>query len=181
MLAVSSEGASTLGAHLAEMDRLLRDIQTELLPEREPAPVLADDAPDPDDAPPPVATAPDPGDAPPPATAVAAPPPAADPQIQSLTELSARLLASIRELLAGYEGVLVGGSRPVRRLAPSRARIRPDAGGVTLSAAPFASLEALHEFEQAVSRLPGVREVAVRGYEGTDRAIIEVRLDRPTP
>ncbi len=89
----------------------------------------------------------------------------------------------MRELLAGYEGVLVGGSSrpPVRGSAPSRARTRPDDAGVTLSAAPFASLEALHEFEQAVSRLPGVREVAVRGYEGTDRAIIEVRLDRPTP
>jgi hypothetical protein len=156
---VSSEGASTLGAHLAEMDRLLRDIQTELLPEREPAPVLADDAPAPDGVPPHTAT------------------------VQALTELSARLLASMRELLAGYEGVLVGGSSrpPVRRSAPSRARTRPDDAGVTLSAAPFASLEALHAFEQAVSRLPGVREVAVRGYEGADRAIIEVRLDRPTP
>lgn len=152
------------------MDRLLRDIQTELLPEREPAPVLADDAPAPGDVPPPAATAPPRGDAPPAAATV-----------QSLTELSARLLASMRELLAGYEGVLLGGSRPVRRSAPSRARTRPDDAGVTLSAAPFASLEALHEFEQAVSRLPGVREVVVRGYEGADRAIIEVRLDRPTP
>jgi hypothetical protein len=154
------------------MDRLLRDIQTELLPGREPAPVLADNAPARGDVPPPAATAPASGDAPPPAATV-----------QSLTELSARLLASMRELLAGYEGVLVGSSaRPgVRRSAPSHARARPDDAGVTLSAAPFASLEALHEFEQAVSRLPGVREVAVRGYEGTDRAIIEVRLDRPTP
>jgi hypothetical protein len=49
---------------------------------------------------------------------------------------------------------------------------------VTLSAGPFASLEALHEFERAVSRIPDVRDVAVRGYEGTDRAIIEVRLHR---
>ena len=156
------------------MDRLLRDIQTELLPEREPAPVLADGR-DPARRRPfrrPVATAPASGAAPPPAATV-----------QALTELSARLLASMRELLAGYEGVLVGGSArpPVRRSAPSRARTRPDDAGVTLSAGPFASLEALHEFEQAVSRLPGVREVAVRGYEGTDRAIIDVRLDRPTP
>jgi hypothetical protein len=52
---------------------------------------------------------------------------------------------------------------------------------VTLAAGPFATLEALREFEQAVSRLPGVREVAIRGYEGTDRAIIEVRLDQPNP
>jgi hypothetical protein len=40
------------------------------------------------------------------------------------------------------------------------------------------SVDALRAFERAVSRLPGVREVAVRGYEGADRAIIEVRLDR---
>ena len=47
---------------------------------------------------------------------------------------------------------------------------------MTLSAGPFANIEALHEFEEALSRMPGVRDVAVRGYEGTDRAIIDVRL-----
>ncbi len=191
-----SEGASALGAHLAEMDRLLRDIQAELVPDREPAPVvvadppdpggsspLADDQPAPGDVPSFAGGGPDPAAAPPSATTGTAPPLHAEPQIQSLTQLSARLLASMSELLAGYEAVLVGGSPrpPVRQSAPSRARPRPDDADVTLSAAPFAGLEALHEFERAVSRLPGVREVAVRGYEGTDRAIIEVRLDRPTP
>ncbi len=52
---------------------------------------------------------------------------------------------------------------------------------MTLSAGPFASIEALHEFEAALSHLRGVREVVVRGYEGTDRAIIDVQLDGPNP
>jgi hypothetical protein len=173
------------------MDRLLRDIQAELLPEREPAPVLGEaDADAPvlaeADAEAPVAVtagapAADPlPDAPPLATSISdPPPPPSDPQIQALTELSARLLASMRELLAGYERVLVRSSsrRPAPRPAPSRPRPGPEDPNVTVAAGPFQSLEALREFEQAVSHLPGVREVAVQGYEGTDRAIIEVRLD----
>jgi len=122
------------------MDRLLRDIQAELVPGREPAPALVAEL------------------AAPASPATPAPPPAAhDQQTQAITELSARLLASVRELLAGYERMLVG------RTAP-------------LSAAPFPSIDAVREFEAAVARLPGVREVAVQGYDGTDRAIIEVRL-----
>jgi hypothetical protein len=117
------------------MDRLLRDIQAELVPGREPAPALV--------VAPPAPVSP----------AAPAPPPVAhDQQTEVITELSARLLASMRELLAGYERMLVG------------------------RAVPFPGIEALDEFEAAVARLPGVREVAVQGYEGTDRAIIEVRL-----
>jgi len=71
----------------------------------------------------------------------------------------------MRELLTGYE----------RALAP-RAHPRPESPRVTLNAGPFASIEALREFEAALSHLRGVREVTVRGYEGTDRAIIDVRL-----
>jgi hypothetical protein len=76
-------------------------------------------------------------------------------------------LASTRELLAGYERVLA---------PPSRRRPEPVAPAVTLSAEPFADIEALHEFEEALSRMPRVRDVAVRGDEGADRAIIDVRL-----
>ncbi|HKO29047.1 MAG TPA: hypothetical protein VJU80_16435 [Solirubrobacteraceae bacterium] len=171
---MSSEGASALGAHLAEMDKLLRDIQVELAPEREPAPPLAPPA-EPD---PPRAATREPE--PPPTATFTAPPTADAPQLQVLSELSARLLASIRELLAGYERVLVPAASPPRS-ARRAARNRSDSPDVTLAAGPFASVEALREFEQAVSRLPGVRDVAIRGYEGTDRAIIEVRLDQPNP
>ncbi|MBV9804243.1 MAG: hypothetical protein JO130_13670, partial [Solirubrobacterales bacterium] len=175
----------------------LRDIQVELAPDREPAPVL-DDEPQPAA---PRAEAPDPGTAPrvaapaasepqvpptpqtPPTPHVPQTPPIPHvpqtPQAQAVSELSARLLASTRELLAGYEQVLVGAtaSEPTRRAV----RRAPDSRDVTLSAAPFVNLQALHAFEQAVSGLPGVRDVVIRGYEGTDRAIIEVRLDGRSP
>jgi hypothetical protein len=158
------------------MDRLLRDIQVELAPEREPVPLLGDEP-----EPPPAAPPADP----PPAAPRADPAPSSlpaghEPQIQALSELSARLLASIRELLAGYERVLVPAASPPRS-ARRAARHRTDSADVTLAAGPFASLQALREFEQAVARLPGVRDVAIRGYEGTDRAVIEVRLDQRSP
>jgi hypothetical protein len=171
------------------MDKPLRDIQVELLPGREPAPPLA--APGSPLAEPELAlaavAASEPAPAAPAAVAASeptpaaptAPPPPPDPQIQALSELAAGLLASMRELLAGYERVLVRPSSP----PPARRTTRrpADSPDVTLSAGPFPSLDALREFEQAVSSLPGVREVAVRGYEGTDRAIIEVRLHRDGP
>ena len=148
-------------AHLAEIDGLLREIQVELSPDREPAPALEPRLkPDPE----PAAVTP-PNDA---------PAPTPDPHIQTHVELSARLLASMRELLAGYERVLVG--RAAQPAARGPARRRPDRPDVTLSAAPFPSLEALREFERAVADLPAVREVAVQGYEGNDHAIIKVRL-----
>lgn len=162
-----------MGARLVEMDRLLRDIQVELAPEREPAPALEEPAPPVLDDPAPPA---------PPATE-AAPPAPPVPQLEALGELSARLVASTRELLAGYERVLVPAASPppARQSVQPRARPRAHRSGVTLAAGPFVSLEALRAFELAVAQLPGVRDVAVRGYEGTDRAIIEVRLDQSSP
>jgi hypothetical protein len=191
-LAVWSEGASALGAHLAEMDRLLHDVQVGLVPGREPSPPLAPQLPlesqpqRPLEPQPPLESQPQPPPAPAtgdePARAAATAPPATDaPQLQAFSELSARLLASTRELLAGYERVLVPSARPHPPPPRRPARHRPDSADVTMAAGPFASLEALREFEQAVSRLPGVRDVAVRGYEGADRAIIEVRLDQSNP
>ncbi len=100
----------TLGPHLAEMDRLLHDIQAELVPDREPRPVLVTAAiPDPPAPPPPpppaapgaAATAADPGRPPPPP-----PEPALDALTVRRSPSSPRLLASMRELLAGYERVL---------------------------------------------------------------------------
>lgn len=138
------------------MDRLLRDIQSELMPGREPAPALAE-----------VAAAEE---------REGGPSPASDQQVRALTDVATHLLASMRELLAGYERV-VGRSSPP---PPRRRRAPSDPRDVTLAAGPFPSLRALREFEQAVSGLPGVREVAVQAYEGSDRAIIEVRLDHAT-
>jgi hypothetical protein len=176
---VSSERASTPGAHLEELDRLLHDVQVELVPDREPRPALVTaaipDPPEPARPPPPPPRPPRLPDPPPPPPIPepAPPPPPPDPaldatrEVQALAELSERLVASMRELLAGYERVLA---------SASPRRPDPAAPPVTLSAGPFASIEALHEFEEALSRMPGVRDVAVRGYEGTDRAILDVRL-----
>ncbi len=170
-----------MGAHLAEMDKLLRDIQVGLVPGRDPAPPLVAPAPEPEPEAyaPPVAAMPAPA-SPTAAPTATAPPAAVPPQLEALTELSTHLLSSIRELLAGYERVLVPSAPPQPGARPTP-RHWLDSPDVTLAAGPFASLEALREFEQAVSHLPGVREVAIRGYEGTDRAIIEVRLDQPNP
>ncbi len=173
---------------------MLRDVQAELEPEREPRPALDPDPPEaldapaagdapaaaipdpPAPAPPPPPPpfpepAPPPDPAPPPIPEPPPPPPvpgpALDPgvQIQALTELSEGLIASMRELLDGYERVL---TLPSRRRAGST--------HVTMSAGPFTSIEALHDFEEALSRVRGVQDVLVRGYEGNDRAIIDVRL-----
>ena len=173
---MSSQGASTLGPHLEEMDRLLHDVQAELAPDREPRPALVAAAiPDPPaPAPPPPVPEPPPipEPVPPPIPEPAPPPPPLEPALDSahqiglLTELTERLLASMREVLDGYERVLAPAARP--RPVP--------AAGVTMSAGPFASIEALREFEAALSHVRGVREVVVRGYEGTDRAILDVRL-----
>jgi hypothetical protein len=92
--------------------------------------------------------------------------------------MSVTLLASIRGLLDGYERLLTETASSLRTpVAPATERSAPQA---TVSAGPFASTEALRQFEQAVSALRGVREVTVRGYQGADRAIIEVRLDPPS-
>jgi hypothetical protein len=105
-------------------------------------------------------------------------------QLQALSQLAARLLASMRELLDGYEQFLVQipAVRPPAAAAPHAPTPQQapprDVPDVTVAAGPFVSLDALRSFEHAVSGLPGVRDVAVRGYEGSDRAIIEVRLDR---
>jgi hypothetical protein len=161
------------------MDRLLCDVQADLVPDRKPRPALVTGAiPDPP-APPPPPEPPPPLDPPPapeprPIPDPPPPPPALPDlalldtarQVEAITELSERLVASMRELRSGYERVLAPGSHR----HPGRA------AGVTLSAGPFASIEALHEFERALSDVPGVRDVAVRGYEGIDRAIIDVRL-----
>jgi hypothetical protein len=192
---VSSERASTLGAHLEELDRLLHDVQAELAPDRSPRPVLVSEVsngalaiPDPPaPAPPSPAPLPEPPPPPPPAEPPPPPPPPSIPepppvpapalesgdQVAVLTELTERLVASMRELLTGYERVLAPRSA---RPAPAAPGPAPPTAGVTLLAGPFPSIEALREFEAALSHVRGVSEVSVRGYEGTHRAIIDVRL-----
>lgn len=179
----SGEGVSTLNAHLAEMDRLLHDVQAELLPERDPPPALEGLEPPPPEPPPPLepppapepAPPPDPGppEPPPPPPAEPPPPPLPDPALGALTELSSRLVASMRELLAGYERVL---AQPPLAAPARRPRITPDHPDATVSAGPFPTTDAVRAFESELAGLPGVRDVTLRAYEGSDRAIIDVQL-----
>jgi hypothetical protein len=95
-------------------------------------------------------------------------------QILAPTESHTKLLSSMRDLLDAYELLL--GQMPQQ---PADAN-QPTEGRLTLSAGPFASIEALRAFEQSLAGIPGVRDVAVRGYEGEDRAILDVRLSEQT-
>jgi hypothetical protein len=96
-------------------------------------------------------------------------------QILALSQLHTKLLISMQELLDGYRYVLTQLPR-----APSGADPASDRE-LTLSVGPFASVEDVRSFESALADLPNVRAVAVRGYEGTDRAVVDVQLSEPTP
>ncbi len=46
-----------------------------------------------------------------------------------------------------------------------------------VAAGPLASPDALRAFERALADVPGVRTVELRGYQGDDRAVVEVQLE----
>lgn len=86
-----------------------------------------------------------------------------DTRVEQLAELQNELLGSLREIAASFERAL--------------ARLPRDAAGeLSVSVGPFTSIEALRAFERELESLPSVRRVAVRGYEGVDRAVIDVEL-----
>ncbi|MEA2212554.1 MAG: hypothetical protein QOF83_2502 [Solirubrobacteraceae bacterium] len=160
---------SILDARLAEIDRRLHSIQTGLVAERAPTEPL-----------PPIAV---PGE-----QAAAGPPPLPPADAHTAAELLIRL----RELTAQQEGVLASMRQllgTIQRVATTPAAGSPGAGGllaavgpsgpggpVSVSAGPFASTEALRAFRVALEALPGVGAVELRGFEGGDRAILEVHL-----
>ena len=142
---------SILDARLAEIDRRLRTIQSGL----EPAAHAAREAP------------------------AAVVPPEAAPvpkrlgaDARALEDVVARLAA----LVEAHERLLAC----ARELA-DRGQAADPGATVSISAGPFASTEALHRFERSLQTLPEVRAVAVREYEGADRAIVDVHLSEPTP
>jgi hypothetical protein len=96
-----------------------------------------------------------------------------------LAVLSDRLLASLRELLGGYE-VVVAGMQPQAPNPPGPPLAAQPPQELTLSAGPFRSTVALRGFQRTIASLPGVSEVSVREYEGYDRAILHVQLDDRT-
>jgi hypothetical protein len=84
-------------------------------------------------------------------------------RIEQLVELHMDLLASMRDVAAGFQRAFAEVPRS------------PE-GEVTVSAGPFPRLEAVHEFERSLAELPDVKGVALRGYAGSDRAVIDVQL-----
>ena len=170
-------------SRLASMERRLAEIQHELAPEapeRRAPPPPAAGPPPPAAGPPPPAAGPPPPAAGPPPPAAGPPPPAAGPPPRApappaaddpelLGGLYVNLLASARRLVDGYEAAL----RELRGLAPPTEE-------VAVSAGPFESTSSLRDFERELAALPGVREVAVRGYQAGDRAILEVQLEPET-
>jgi sirohydrochlorin ferrochelatase len=151
------------------MDRRLRELQEELAPSPpppdEPAPVYDDGGPR--AAPMPRASV-RPGVAPAPVG-----PDPVGPQADVLALMYRRLLASMRELLDGYELLLSGQAGSVPSVSASADRPRAE---VTVSAGPFSGTPALRDFERALAELSGVRGVSLRGYDSDDRAIWDVEL-----
>jgi hypothetical protein len=166
-----------IDSRLEELDRRLRAVQDELLPEREPRPVRGvQDAPRPPDAPPPPAEPPRPPDPPPPPPARLEPAPAAAaiPSPASVTTAHSKLVSSLRELLGAYESLL--GQFP----APAADRpTRPAPEPQSISAGPFPSTGAVRAFRDSLASLPGVETVVIRAYEGQDRAIFDLKLTEP--
>jgi hypothetical protein len=169
---------SNFDARLAEIDRRLNLIQTGLAADLEDEAGVEPPAPAPPAAMPPAAVgpAPEPRAAEPRAAephAVepgAKTPPTAASLVAELRGLAAAHLRCTHALLAAYERLLT-------RLEPSAA-----ASAVRefrVSAGPFADTAALRGFERTLAGIPEVREVAVRGYEGEDRAIVDVQLFGP--
>jgi hypothetical protein len=76
----------------------------------------------------------------------------------------------MRELLDAYEAVLA------RLAATEPPAIAAPVGELTISARPFATTGDVRWFLRTLLELPAVSEATVKGYEGDDRAIIEVRL-----
>ncbi len=151
---------SILDERLAEIDRRLRTIQSDLapVPDAEPADEPIDEAPQ---AQPPRSPEREleplrlvePAE---PAGAVRAA------QLAELLEAHERLLELHRELLSQYAEVLE------RRAGESAM--------VAVTAGPFATAGTLREFERALAALPGVSAVTVREYLGDDHVQVDVRL-----
>jgi hypothetical protein len=164
--------ATSVETRLEAMDRRLRELQDELAP-GPPAPLPAEPESRPAVGAPLAEASPEPPGAPP-------------AQLEVLAELYGKLIASVRELLSGYE--LVAGQltpAPAADHAPPPEAVQParppSAGAdgpdqVAVSAGPFAANAALRDFERMLSELPGVRAVSLRGYEADNRAIVDVQL-----
>jgi len=99
-------------------------------------------------------------------------------EIDELSRFRDQLQKIGRELEEEYERVLerLGTERPAPAPMPvDEPRPAPAVETVTLDAGPFADLDALAAFEQALDALEGVEAVQITGFEGR-RALGELRL-----
>jgi hypothetical protein len=91
------------------------------------------------------------------------------------------VVAELRELAAAHAQMLEKLQRLLASCEQALGRIeqRPPTTPATefsVSAGPFSSTAALRGFERTLSQIPEVRDVELRGYEGDDRAIVDVHL-----
>jgi hypothetical protein len=158
---------SLLDARLAEIDRRLRTIQSDLVsvpdasaaPADEPAEEEAARVLERDAEPLRLVEPAEPTETAPAASAASA---ASAGRLAELVAAHERLLELHRELLSQYAEVLE------RRAGESAT--------VALTAGPFASAGTVREFERALASLPGVSAVTVREYLGGDQVQIDVQL-----
>lgn len=115
-------------------------------------------------------------------------------RLEDLLLVREQLLGELRGLLATYSDVIgEHDRRPIERAAPPEASLperpglvppSPGAGlyptHVELDAGPFGDFAELSAFERALSRLPKVEDVYIRGF-GDERATIELSLTEQTP
>ncbi len=151
---------SILDERLAEIDRRLRAIQSGLEPAAEAA--VAELRPRASVIPPEAA--------PIPKRVADLPPGARGDGARDGAEL-AELVRQLADLVAAHERLLSAARELTEAGEPA------DPGpSLSVSAGPFAGTAALRRFQEALLTLPEVRRVAVREYEGADRAIVDVHL-----
>lgn len=197
----STQHVSPLDVRLAGIDHRLREIQAELVPERTPrdtpeAPPRSEPLPRGRTGPlasllsrgPLVAPVDDEVPAPAEARGPGPASSAAEEQLARLRELTVlygELLGSLRDVLRGQKPS--GAPAPAAPAAPAPGARAPAAPAqpepaaaagelVTLSAGPFGTIGAVRAFERQLAAVPGVRDILLRGYEGDDHAVFDVRV-----
>jgi hypothetical protein len=99
-------------------------------------------------------------------------------ELRRFADLQEEVLEQTRRLLAACEHTLTRLQTDEAATSGQAATPAP-VQEFSVSAGPFGSTEALRAFERMLERIPEVREVEVRGYEGADRAIVDVHLFEP--
>lgn len=174
---------SILDARLREIDRRLHSIQTGLTDDVGAEPQSGDGLA-------PRISVPEPGPGAEPEPGAEPKPPDEDPglviaELRGLISDHAPLLDAMGDLLASGERLLarahasrpLGGGSPTPDLAAPADADSPSQ--ISVVAGPFSSLQAVRDFERALETLPNVASVQARGYEGGDRAVVDVHFAPP--